>query len=158
MTRARIQTRVWLSIGIFVLGFLLTIIVSQVERKRAERGLAGIAEAVLPAAQAGRDAEDAFQRVEKAYGEVFVMEDRSGLDRAAAEGSRALEALERIGATREASADHTAMAWRVALTLRRFLGHRNLWEYPSGKRSADAGIPATDSRPGAAHGHPQGRP
>jgi PAS domain S-box-containing protein len=122
MTRARIQTRVWLSIGIFVLGFLLTTVVSQVERRRAERGLADIAEAVLPAAQGGHDAEDAFQRVVKAYSEVFVMEDRSGLDRAAAEGNRALEALERIGATREASAEHTATARRVAITLRRFLG------------------------------------
>jgi PAS domain S-box-containing protein len=125
MTRARIQTRVWLSIGIFVLGFLLTTIVSLVERKSAERGLADIAEAVLPAAQAGRDAEDAFRRVVKAYREVFTMEDRSGLDRAAAEGSRALESLERIGATREASAEHTAMAGRVAVTLRQFLEEAN---------------------------------
>ena len=125
MTRARIQTRVWLSIGIFVLGFLLTTIVSLVERKSAERRLADIAEAVLPAAQAGREAEGAFRRVMTAYSEVFVMEARSGLDRAAAEGSRALESLERIGATREASAEYTAMARRVAVTLRQFLEEAN---------------------------------
>src|ERR1035438_8614089 len=70
MTRAHIQTRVWLSIGIFVLGFLITAIVSGLERLRAERGLAAIGDAVLSAAQDGRDAEAAFLR--SAIMRVFI--------------------------------------------------------------------------------------
>jgi hypothetical protein len=80
MTRAHIQTRVWLSIGIFVLGFLITTVVSGVERMRAEWGLAAIADAALPAAQHGRDAEAAFERLMNAYSDALVIQDRSGLD------------------------------------------------------------------------------
>src|SRR5664279_2013377 len=81
MTRAHIQTRVWLSIGIFVLGFLITAIVSGLERMRAERSLAAIADAVLPAAQDGRDAEAAFLRGAEEFSRSALTEDRSGLDR-----------------------------------------------------------------------------
>ena len=68
MTRAHIQIRIWLNIAIFGLGFLLTPVVSQVERKRAEQGLADIADHFLPTAESGRDAEAAFQRVVKVMG------------------------------------------------------------------------------------------
>src|SRR5664279_3192856 len=81
MTRKHIQTRIWFSIAIFFLGFLITTIVSVLERMRAERGLAAIADAVLPAAQEGRDAEAAFLRGAEEFSLSALTEDRSGLDR-----------------------------------------------------------------------------
>jgi hypothetical protein len=51
----------------------LTPVVSQVERRRAERDLASLADAVLPAAQHGRDAEATFQRVIKGYSDLFMI-------------------------------------------------------------------------------------
>src|SRR5450759_392233 len=108
MTQSHIQTRVWLSIGIFVLGYLFTTTVSQVEQRHAERVLAAIADAVLPAAQHGRDAEAAFQRVVKAYSDTYLIEDRSALDRATLEGARALESLKRIGAARGISPERAS--------------------------------------------------
>ena len=125
MTQSHIQTRVWLSIGIFVLGFLFTTTVSQVEQRRAERVLAAIADAVLPAVQHGRDAEGAFERVVKAYSDTFLIEDRSGLDRAASEGSRVLESLHRIGATRGISPERASSARRLAGTVTQFLAEAN---------------------------------
>src|ERR1035441_8590560 len=125
MTPAYIQTRVWLSIGIFVLGFLFTTTVSQVEQRRAERVLAAIADAGLPAVQHGRDAEGAFERVVKAYSDTFLIEDRSGLDRAASEGSRVLESLHRIGATRGISPERASSARRLAGTVTQFLAEAN---------------------------------
>ena len=121
MTRAHIQTRVWLSIGICVLGFLITTIVSGVERTRAEWGLAAIADAVLPAAQQGRDAEAAFERLMNAYSDPMVIEDRSGLDRAAVEANRAVKSLRSIGATRGISDDRTSSARRLAGNLTYFV-------------------------------------
>ena len=121
MTRAHIQTRIWLSIGIFVLGFLLTTIISQVERTRGERVLATVADAVLPAAQQGRDAEMAFQRVVQAYLDTFPMGDRTDLERADFEGARALEALHRIGATPGISSERASSARRLAVSLNEFL-------------------------------------
>ncbi|MCX6629988.1 MAG: hypothetical protein NTW28_20415 [Candidatus Solibacter sp.] len=125
MTRSHIQASVWLSIGIFVLGFLLATVVSQVESRQAERGLAAVADAAMPAAQCGRDAEAAFQRSVKAYSEAFVMNDSSGLARAALEGGRAVEALERIGATRQIALARTSAARFLATALRQFLAEGN---------------------------------
>jgi PAS domain S-box-containing protein len=125
MTRAYIQTRIWLSIGIFVLGFLFTTTVSQLEQRRAERVLADIADHVLPAAESSRDAEATFQRVVKAYSDAVVMEDRAALDRASLEGARALELLNRIGATDEAFPERIASARRLAAALTEFLAAAN---------------------------------
>ena len=121
MTRAHIQTRVWLSIDIFVLGFLFTTTVSQVEQRRAERGLTDIADAFLPAAESGRDAVAAFQRVTEEYGTGFLIGDRSDLDRAGLEGRRAIKALHRIGATQGINSERTRSAERLAITLTEFL-------------------------------------
>ncbi len=121
MTRAHIQTRVWLSIGIFVLGFLIATIVSGLERMRAEQGLAAIADAALPAAQSGRDAEAAFERLVNAYSDTIVIEDLSGLDRAAVEGRRMVESLRSIGATRGIPGQRTSSARRLTGDLTEFL-------------------------------------
>jgi two-component system NtrC family sensor kinase len=121
MTRAHIQTRVWLSIGIFALGFLLTTAVSLVERRRSEQGLADIADHILPAAEYGRDADATFQRVVKAYSDAVAMKDRSALDRAGVEGALALESLNRVGATDEVFPQRMASARRLAARLTEFL-------------------------------------
>ena len=121
MTRANIQIRIWLSIGIFILGFLFTTVVSQVEQRRTERGLAAIADAVMPAAQNGRDAEAAFERVVKAYNDAIVMEDRSGLERGAVEGARTLESLNHIGAMAGVNPERGSAARRLAAALTKFL-------------------------------------
>jgi two-component system, NtrC family, sensor kinase len=126
MTRAHIQTRVWLSIGIFVLGFLITTIVSGLERMRAEQGLAAIADAVLPAAQSGRDAEAAFERLVKTYSDSIVIGDLSGLDRAALEGRRIVESLRSIGATRAISDQRTSSARRLTRDLTQFLAEAHV--------------------------------
>jgi two-component system NtrC family sensor kinase len=125
MTRAHIQTRVWLSICIFVLGFLAITIVSGVERMRAERGLAAIGDADLPAAQDGRDAEAAFLRGTEEFSRSVLTEDRSGLDRVMLEGRRALELLRRIGAAHGISDERTASARRLAASLTQLLGEVN---------------------------------
>src|ERR1035438_8503374 len=121
MTQSHIQTRVWLSIGIFVLGFLITTIVSGWERIRAERALAAIADALLPAEESGGDAEDAFQRAVKAYSDAFVMDDRSALDRAGSEGAQALESLNRVGVMAEVNSERSASARRLAASVSEFL-------------------------------------
>jgi hypothetical protein len=107
------------------MGIVATTVVSQLERRRAEQALAAIADAVLPAAQYGRDAGAAFQRVVEAYTDTFLMDDRAGLDRATLEGSRALESLYRIGATTGISAERASSAQQLAATLTEFLADAN---------------------------------
>src|ERR1035441_8797920 len=121
MTQSHIQTRVWLSIGIFVLGFLFTTTVSQVEQRRAERGLTDIADAFLPAAESGRSTLFPYTTLFRSYGTGFLIGDRSGLDRAGLEGRRAIKALHRIGATQGINSERTRSAERLATTLTEFL-------------------------------------
>ncbi len=121
MTRFNIQIRIWLSIGIFVAGFLLTTIVSQVERRLDEQRLGSIAEATFPAAQRGRDAETGFERVVRAYSDAFLVEDRSGLDRADTEGFRVVEALNEIAASGEIPQARIFAARNLAGAVRNFL-------------------------------------
>ena len=121
MTRSRIQTRIWLSIGIFILGFLLTTVISQIERQHAERALTSLADAVLPAAQQGRDADAAFRRVIAGYSDTFLIQDRSGLNRAASDGLQVLESLNRIAVAHDIPSERTARARKLAATVGRFL-------------------------------------
>jgi len=120
MTQFHIQTRIWLGIGIFVLGFLLTTIWSLVERGREETGLASIADALLPAARNGRDADAAFQRLIEGYSDAFLIGDRSGLERASSQGLRVLKLLDRIGEARAIPSERTVHAKRLTAEVRQF--------------------------------------
>ena len=57
MGRFGIAGRIWLSVGVFVAGTLLSLAVSQIESVRAEARLRLTSEALFPAAQNGQRAE-----------------------------------------------------------------------------------------------------
>jgi len=69
MGRLNITAKIWLSIGVFVLG------------------------AVFPASRYGQEAQAAFQRMAKAYSDAVVLEDASSLDRADEEGKAVAASL-----------------------------------------------------------------
>lgn len=81
MNKGSITAKIWLSIGIFVLGFLVS--TAQVQRQGIERehSLESMAEAYFPAAQAAQSAEGAFINGLQAFGDAIVIEDRMALDR-----------------------------------------------------------------------------
>ena len=160
MTRAHIQTRVWLSIGIFVLGFLLTTVVSQVERRRAERGLAVIADAVLPAAQHGRRCGSSLSA--GGGGVPHELPDRRPYRagsrflggrpcaQIAAPHRRDSRDLCRTHCIRPAPGSHSDAVPGGS--------QRSIREFPSRPRGDDAGITGPASPPGGPHDHSQGRP
>jgi two-component system, NtrC family, sensor kinase len=122
MQQARIKSRVWLSIGIFVLGYLLSTVVSLLERSRAEEGLTSIAEVALPAVTAARDAVVSFDEVENAYRDAFVMGDRTGLTRAAASGVAAVKALRMLASGPRIPSHRRRQAAALVRDLESFLG------------------------------------
>ena len=108
--RMNIAAKIWLAIGIFILGFVFTTALQQARGVAAERRLRNTSEALFPAALQSQEADAAFQRTLKGFSDAVVIEDVSGLQRAAANGRRvvgALRAMAAIGGLPAADADST---------------------------------------------------
>ena len=98
MGRLSITTKIWLSIGIFVVGFLLSTALQQVEGLKIEEGLRITAEGLFPAARKSHEATTAFQNMVKEFRDAVVVQDVSALKRGADEGRRAIESLRALAA------------------------------------------------------------
>jgi methyl-accepting chemotaxis protein len=94
MRKMNITAKIWLSIGIFVVGFVLATVLGQVQGKLAETALRNTSEALFPAAQRSQEAEAAFQRMVKGFSDAVMTQDASGLDRAAQDGKSAVDGLQ----------------------------------------------------------------
>ena len=58
--RLSIAAKIWLSIGIFIVGFLLSTALQQIEGQRLENGLRSSADTLFPAAGASRGPSHRF--------------------------------------------------------------------------------------------------
>ena len=99
MKNLNISTRIWLSIGIFILGFVMTTALHQIQGRDTENNLQTASESLFPAAQKTQEAEAAFNRAVKEFGDAVISQDSSGVDRAAESGRSAvlnLKAVEEI--------------------------------------------------------------
>jgi signal transduction histidine kinase/CheY-like chemotaxis protein len=94
----RITTKIWLSIGIFVVGFTLSTVVQQVEGLKTEVGLRATAEVFFPAARRSHEANAAFQLMVKEFRDVVVIEDAAALERGADEGRTVIKCLRALAA------------------------------------------------------------
>jgi two-component system NtrC family sensor kinase len=121
LNRCNLTAKIWLSIGIFVLGFVFCSAVEQIQGLKAERYLQTASEAMFPAALRGQRAEAAFQRSAKAFSDAAVMQDLPGLDRAGAEGRLVRDILRELAAIRGLSYDDKSEAMRVRAEVERFL-------------------------------------
>ena len=77
MGRLSITTKIWLSIGIFVVGFLLSTALQQVEGLKIEEGLRLTAEGLFPAARKSHEATTAFQNMVTEFRDAVVVQDLS---------------------------------------------------------------------------------
>jgi len=98
MQRLNIRTKIWLSVGVFIVGYVFSTLLSQIQSRSARASLRTTSEALFPAAQHSQEAEAAFQRMMKGFSDAVVMQDTSGLDRAAAYGRQAVTALKSVAA------------------------------------------------------------
>src|SRR5256885_11932173 len=84
-----IALKIWLSIGVFAAGALISIGVSQVEAVWSEARLRTTSEALFPAAQRGQQADTAFARMAKGFQDAVVLEEAAALEQAAKDGEAA---------------------------------------------------------------------
>jgi hypothetical protein len=98
MNRVSITTKIWLSIGVFVLGFVLATALGQIQGRNTENTLRTTSDTLFPAAQRSQEAEAAFERMVKGFSDAVVVQDTSGLDRAAEDGRTLAASLKAIAA------------------------------------------------------------
>ncbi len=122
MKRLSIAAKIWLSIGIFVLGFVLSTVLGQVQGLNIELTMRTTAEALFPAAQRSQAAEAAFERVVKGFADAVVMQDSAGLDRASEDGKQMVDGLNAVAAIPDLAAERTAEARRLASAADQFVG------------------------------------
>lgn len=121
MKKFSITAKIWLSIGVFVAGFVLSTVLGQVQNLTTEHTLRSASDALFPAAQQSQDAESAFQRAITGFSDAVVMQDASGLDRAAQDGQAADTSLESVAGIGGLSENRRAEAGELADSVKRFI-------------------------------------
>ncbi len=121
INRVSITVKIWLSIGIFVLGFVFSVALGQIQGREGERILRTASEAQFPAAQHSQMAEAAFHRVVKDSSAAVVMQDSSELSHAGEEGLKALAELKVVAGIEGLSAQRASEAKKLAAVVEQFL-------------------------------------
>src|SRR5581483_3619075 len=104
---------------------MLSTALSQIQGREGRASLRATSEALFPAAQRSQEAEAAFQRMVKGFGDAVIMQDASGLDRAADDGRQAVAALNAIVSIPGISVERAGEAGRLASSLEQVLGDAN---------------------------------
>jgi methyl-accepting chemotaxis protein len=125
MNNLTITTKIWLSIGIFVLGYVISTALGQIQGRRTEVMLRSTSEALFPSAQQSQEAEAGFQRAVKLFSDAVVTQDAGALDRAGSECQRAAETLRSITAIPGLSRERSSETGRLAESATAFLGKAN---------------------------------
>ena len=119
--RLNIAAKIWLAIGIFVLGFIFTTLLQQAQGLSTEQRLRCASEALFPAALRSQEANAAFQRTVKGFGDAVVIEDMAGLERAATGGRQAVESLRAVATIGGLPASEAKAARQLATAVDQFL-------------------------------------
>ncbi len=119
--RASITTKIWLSIGIFVLGFVVSVTLGQIQGLEGERILRATSEALFPAVQHSQQAEAAFHRVVKDFSGALVVQDTVELEQGGEEGRKVLAELTAVTAITGLPRQRTEAARTLAASVEHFL-------------------------------------
>jgi methyl-accepting chemotaxis protein len=114
---SNITTKIWLSVGIFILGYVLSTALGQITDRQARASLRVTSAALFPAAQRSQEAEAAFQRMVKGFADAVVMQDPTGLDRAVESGKQAAGALRSVAAIQGLVGERSREAGTLAADL-----------------------------------------
>jgi len=98
MKTLNVTAGIWLSIGIFVAGFMLATVLGQIQGKNTEANMRVTSEALFPAAQSSQAAESSFQQASKAFSDAVVTQEASALERASGDAGRAVGQLRQLAA------------------------------------------------------------
>src|SRR2546429_1598629 len=121
MIRVNIAARVWLSFGIFILGFMVSMGLQQVQGIQTEKTLRTTSEVLFPSAQMSQGAEAAFHRAIKNFSDAVLIQDSEHLRQAEDEGLNAVANLRAAAAVRGLSTERSEHVLKLAGSIERFL-------------------------------------
>jgi methyl-accepting chemotaxis protein len=121
MRRFNITTKIWLSVGVFILGYVLSTTLTQTQSRQARTSLKAASQALFPAAQRSQEAVAAFERMIKALADAVIVQDASGLDRAAEDGRQAVAGLNVVAAIPGLASERSGEARRLAAAVEQLL-------------------------------------
>ena len=121
MNRLNITAKIWLSIGVFVLGYVLATILGQVQGLSTETTLRTTSNALFPAAQKSQEAESGFQRAVKGFSDAVMTQDAAGVDRATEEGRQVIAGLTALASVQGLPTERTSDARKLATSIDGFL-------------------------------------
>ena len=116
-----ITAKIWLSVGVFALGFVSSTTLGQIQGLLTERELSVTASALFPAAQKSQEAQASFERMLKGFGDAVITQDAAGLDHAAEDGGQAVEQLKAVAAIPGLSPERADQAVRLANNVQQLL-------------------------------------
>jgi methyl-accepting chemotaxis protein len=114
MRGMNITAKIWLSVGVFALGFVLSTTLGQIQGLLAERELSATSSALFPAAQKSQDAQAAFERMLKGFGDAVITQDPAGLEKAADDGGQAVQDLKAVASIPGLAPERSQAARRLA--------------------------------------------
>jgi methyl-accepting chemotaxis protein len=120
VNRLNITAKIWMSIGVFILGFVLNTVLGHVQGLTTEGRLRVTADALFPAAQRAQEAEAAFERTVKGFGDAVLLQDAAALERANTDGRQATGALGAIASIQDLQPERSRQARELASSLDRF--------------------------------------
>ena len=121
LRRLNVTARIWLSIGIFVLGYVFSTACAQVQGLSAERSLRTAVAALFPAAQRSQETETLFQRSVNGFSNAVLVQDASSLDRAAQDGEQVLDTLRKLSSIPDLPPERSEAARRQTASIEQFL-------------------------------------
>lgn len=120
MNRLNITAKIWLSIGVFIVGFVFATVLGQVQGLSTEGRLRVTANALFPAAQKGQEAEAAFQRMVNGFADAVLLQDSAALDRATGDGQKVIASLNGISSIPGVQTERIRQARDISVPLERF--------------------------------------
>ena len=121
MKRLSIAAKIWLSIGVFVAGFVFSTTLEQLQGRSTERDLRVASGDLFPAAQKSQEADAAFQRAVKSFSDAVVTQDASAVDHGAEDGQAAASLINQIAGIANLPADSAAQSRKLGSTIAAFV-------------------------------------
>jgi methyl-accepting chemotaxis protein len=121
MKNLSIAAKIWLSIGVFVAGFVFSTTLEQFQGRSTERDLQVAAGDLFPAAQKSQDADAAFQRAVKSFSDAVVTQDAAAIDHGIEDGNMAASTINEIAGIRNLPADRVEDARKLSSSIDSFV-------------------------------------
>jgi hypothetical protein len=121
MRRFNITAKIWLSVGVFALGYIVSTSLGQLQGLLTERELGVTSSALFPAAQKSQHAEAEFERMLKGFGDAVITQDKDGLAHAADDGGQAVQDLKSVAAISGLAPERASEAQRLAASVEQLL-------------------------------------